>query len=58
MRPVRHLPVIYGRGILGWHRTIGLLLSCNAVVRAVAVGTVVEALDPQILVTPHRPARA
>ena len=31
-------------------RSIGLLLPCNVVVRAVPGGTLVEALDPQILV--------
>ena len=32
-------------------RSIGLLLPCNIVVRAVPDGTVVEALDPQVMVT-------
>jgi uncharacterized protein (DUF302 family) len=32
-------------------RGIGLLLPCNVVVRATAGGTVVEALDPQVMVT-------
>jgi uncharacterized protein (DUF302 family) len=32
-------------------RSIGLLLPCNVVVRAAAEGTVVEALDPQVIVT-------
>ena len=32
-------------------RSIGLLLPCNVVVRAAAEGTVVEALDPQVMVT-------
>jgi uncharacterized protein (DUF302 family) len=36
---------------LGVDRSIGLLLPCNVVVRATADGTVVEALDPQVLVT-------
>jgi len=31
-------------------RSIGLLLPCNVVVRASDAGTVVEALDPQIMV--------
>jgi uncharacterized protein (DUF302 family) len=32
-------------------RSIGMLLPCNVVVRAAAGGTVVEALDPQVMVT-------
>ena len=32
-------------------RSIGLLLPCNVVVRADSGGTVVEALDPQVMVT-------
>ena len=32
-------------------RSIGLLLPCNVVIRAVPAGTVVEALDPQVMVT-------
>jgi uncharacterized protein (DUF302 family) len=32
-------------------RSIGLLLPCNVVVRATPGGTVVEALDPQIMAT-------
>ena len=36
---------------LGIDRSIGLLLPCNVVVRAVPAGTLVEALDPQVMVT-------
>lgn len=36
---------------LGVDRSIGLLLPCNVVVRAAANGTIVEALDPQVMVT-------
>jgi uncharacterized protein (DUF302 family) len=36
---------------LGIDRSIGLLLPCNVVVRATPAGTVVEALDPQVMVT-------
>jgi uncharacterized protein (DUF302 family) len=36
---------------LGVDRSIGLLLPCNVVVRSVDGGTVVEALDPQVMVT-------
>ena len=36
---------------LGIDRSIGLLLPCNVVVRATADGTLVEALDPQIMIT-------
>ena len=36
---------------LGIYRSIGLLLPCNVVVRATPAGTVVEALDPQVMVT-------
>ncbi len=36
---------------LGIDRSIGLLLPGNVVVRATEAGTVVEALDPQIMVT-------
>ena len=36
---------------LGIDRSIGLLLPCNVVVRATPDGTVVEALDPQVMVT-------
>ena len=36
---------------LGIDRSIGLLLPCNVVVRAAVDHTVVEALDPQVMVT-------
>ena len=36
---------------LGVDRSIGLLLPCNVVVRAAGAGTIVEALDPQVMVT-------
>jgi len=36
---------------LGIDRGIGLLLPCNVVVRAAGDQTVVEALDPQVMVT-------
>jgi uncharacterized protein (DUF302 family) len=36
---------------LGIDRSIGLLLPCNVVVRAAGGRTVVEALDPQVMVT-------
>jgi uncharacterized protein (DUF302 family) len=36
---------------LGIDRSIGLLLPCNVVVRAADGGTLVEALDPQVMVT-------
>ena len=36
---------------LGIDRSIGLLLPCNVVVRAIPDGTLVEALDPQVMVT-------
>jgi uncharacterized protein (DUF302 family) len=36
---------------LGIDRSIGLLLPCNVVVRATGAGTLVEALDPQVMVT-------
>jgi uncharacterized protein (DUF302 family) len=39
------------RQALAVDRSIGLLLPCNVVVRAAGPGTVVEALDPQVMVT-------
>jgi uncharacterized protein (DUF302 family) len=36
---------------LGIDRSLGLLLPCNVVVRAGSAGTIVEALDPQVMVT-------
>ena len=36
---------------LGIDRSIGMLLPCNVVVRATADGSIVEALDPQVMVT-------
>ena len=36
---------------LGIDRSIGLLQPCNVVVRAIPAGTLVEALDPQVMVT-------
>jgi uncharacterized protein (DUF302 family) len=36
---------------LGIDRSIGLLLPCNVVVRATPAGTIVEALDPHVMVT-------
>ena len=36
---------------LGIDRSIGLLLPCNVVVRAAAEGTIVEALNPHVMVT-------
>lgn len=36
---------------LGVDRSIGLLLPCNVVVRAAGAATIVEALDPQVMVT-------
>jgi uncharacterized protein (DUF302 family) len=36
---------------LGIDRSIGLLLPCNVVVRAAGDATIVEALDPQVMVT-------
>jgi uncharacterized protein (DUF302 family) len=44
-----HPPSAYAA--LGVDRSIGLLLPCNVVVRAAAAGTIVEALDPQVMVT-------
>jgi len=43
-----HPPSAYAA--LGIDRSIGLLLPCNVVVRAAGNGTVVEALDPQVMV--------
>ena len=39
------------RQALGIDRSIGLLLPCNVAVRATPEGTLVEALDPQVMVT-------
>ena len=39
------------RQALAVDRSIGLLLPCNVVVRATTAGTLVEALDPQVMVT-------
>ena len=39
------------RQALAVDRSIGLLLPCNVVIRATGAGTVVEALDPQVMVT-------
>ena len=39
------------RRALAADRSIGLLLPCNIVLRATPAGTVVEALDPQIMAT-------
>jgi uncharacterized protein (DUF302 family) len=39
------------RQALAVDRSIGLLLPCNVVVRSDGPGTVVEALDPQVMVT-------
>jgi uncharacterized protein (DUF302 family) len=41
----------YAHAALGIDRSIGLLLPCNVVVRAAGDRTVVEALDPQVMVT-------
>jgi uncharacterized protein (DUF302 family) len=41
----------FAHAALGIDRSIGLLLPCNVVVRAAAAGTIVEALDPQVMVT-------
>jgi uncharacterized protein (DUF302 family) len=42
---------LFAHRALGVDRSIGLLLPCNVVVRAADGGTVVEALDPQVMVT-------
>jgi uncharacterized protein (DUF302 family) len=42
-------PPLAHRALLA-DRSIGLLLPCNVVVRSSSAGTVVEALDPQIMV--------
>ena len=41
----------FAHAALGIDRSIGMLLPCNVVVRAAAEGTIVEALDPQAMVT-------
>jgi uncharacterized protein (DUF302 family) len=41
----------FARQALGIDRSIGLLLPCNVVIRATSDGTIVEALDPQVMVT-------
>jgi uncharacterized protein (DUF302 family) len=44
---------------LGVDRSVGLLLPCTVVVRDVEGGSLVEALDPQVMVTvPDEPALA
>lgn len=49
-------PQLAGRA-LDVDRRIGMLLPCNVVVRAEGAETVVEALDPQVMVTvPEQPA--
>ena len=42
---------LFASRALGIDRSIGLLLPCNVVVRSAGDGTVVEALDPKIMVT-------
>jgi len=42
---------LFAHQALGIDRSIGLLLPCNVVIRTTAEGTVVEALDPQVMVT-------
>jgi len=42
---------LFAHQALGIDRSIGLLLPCNVVVRAAGSGPVVEALDPQVMVT-------
>ncbi len=41
----------FARQALGIDRSIGLLLPCNVVVRTGSDGTIVEALDPHVMVT-------
>ena len=41
----------FAQQALDTDRSIGLLLPCNVVVRATPAGTLVEALDPQVMVT-------
>jgi uncharacterized protein (DUF302 family) len=50
IRPWRCNPPLAHRALAA-DRSIGLLLPCNVVVRATPAGTVVEALDPQIMAT-------
>jgi uncharacterized protein (DUF302 family) len=42
---------LFAQQALDVDRSIGLLLPCNVVVRAAPAGIVVEALDPQVMVT-------
>jgi uncharacterized protein (DUF302 family) len=41
----------FAREALDVDRGIGVLLPCNVVVRSAEAGTIVEALDPQVMVT-------